>query len=48
MGNGESMSGNPSYDTYGYRIITIVPNSPADKAGIDAQLDFIKYNPMSN
>ena len=35
MGNGESLSGTPNYETFAYRIITILPNTPAAKAGID-------------
>jgi hypothetical protein len=47
MGNEESTMRN-DYDKYAYRVLTVLPGSPAEVAGIEAQIDFIKYNPLSN
>ena len=46
MGN-DPMSNPGNYENYGYRIITVIPDTPATKAGLEPQIDFIKYNPSA-
>lgn len=41
------MSNPGNYENFGYRIITVMTGTPATKAGLEAQLDFIKYNPST-
>jgi hypothetical protein len=36
MGNEESSMTNHNYDIYGYRVLTVLPGSPAELAGIDS------------
>lgn len=36
------------YENYAYRAVIVLADSPADEAGIEPQLDFIKYNPLAN
>lgn len=47
MGNQES-SGPINYDKYAYRVVNVMTHSPASEAGIEPQIDFIKYNPIAN
>ena len=52
MGNSESSSPtkNENYDPedYGYRVVAVLEHSPAQQVGIEAQLDFIKFNPQQH
>lgn len=51
MGNSESSSDpNSNYkpEDYGYRVVSVLDDSPALKGGIEPQLDFIKYNPVQH
>jgi hypothetical protein len=48
MGQGDSKLTDIDYDNYAYRAVIVLPDSPADEAGIEPQLDFIKYNPLAN
>ena len=43
MGNTESQAYSP--DDYAYRVVGVLPGSPAEQVGIEAQLDFIRYDP---
>jgi hypothetical protein len=45
MGANDSRPEDTSF-TYGYRVVSVIPGSPADLAGIEPQLDFIKYYPQ--
>jgi len=47
MGNGES-NAKGNYDKFAYRVINVEEGSPAQKVGIETQLDFIMYNPIKN
>ena len=42
MGNTDS---NFSPEQYAYRVVGIIPESPAEEVGIEPQIDFIRYNP---
>ena len=43
MGNSESQAYSP--EDFAYRVINVLPGSPAEQVGIEAQLDFIRYDP---
>eukprot|EP00347_Sterkiella_histriomuscorum_P010274 403376928 len=46
MGNSESQQYNP--EDYAYRVVAVLQDSPAQHVGIEAQLDFIMYNPQQH
>jgi hypothetical protein len=35
----------PNDPQIGYRVVSVDKGSPAEKAELEAQIDFIKYNP---
>ena len=43
MGSTESQYYSP--EDYAYRVVGVLPDSPAEHVGIEAQLDFIRYDP---
>jgi len=44
----QSLPHDPSDPQIGYRVVSVDKGSPAEKAGIEAQIDFIKYNPYKD
>lgn len=48
MGASESSTPNNLLsDTAAFRVVNLIPGSPADKAGIENQVDFIKYDQLN-
>lgn len=44
-GNGGLILSNNYKSNYGYKIVELVPGSPAARAGLEPQLDYIVYSP---
>lgn len=46
MGNSQNTQYNP--EDFAYRVVAVLQDSPAQRGGIEPQLDFIKYNPQQH